>query len=372
MNVDVLIFVEDPGAANYVQPFPEMLSGRGLKVKLLSQGIAGDYLNRLRVDSERVPLGEDAAAILERYSPKVLLVGTAENPRTIGLRLVDSARGYDIVSVGVVDAGINAEYRFRGTSTEPLRFAPDWLLVPDRWTANRFTKLGYQKERLVVCGHPRYDYVRSVLKEWQKRDVDNLRTTLFPGWSKGRPIWLFASEISTGFEPGQFRHSSEYTLQGSGRYTERTKIVLEEFLGSLSELAERPYLVLRLHPKNTVDEFSEFIKHFDYISKDEDVLEVICGSDLVVGMTSMLLVEAVLMRRATLSILPRPLEKEWLASTRAGVTPYFFTRDELTSAIRNRRVPYPPESSKVADAFVEGSSDRILAFLTGILEKHRS
>ncbi len=372
MNIDVLIFVEDPGAANYVQPFPEMLSGRGLKVKLLSQGIAGDYLDRLHVDSERVPFGEDAAAIFKKYNPRVLLVGTAENPRTIGLQLIDSAKRADRVSVGVVDAGINAEYRFRGTSKEPLRFAPDWLLVPDRWTADRFTTLGYQKERLVVCGHPRYDYVRSALKEWQRKNLDDLRTTLFPGWSKGQPIWLFASEISTGFEPGQFHHSSEYTLQGSGRYTERTKIVLEEFLDSLSELAERPYLVMRLHPKNTVDEFSEFIKHFDYISKDEDALEVIYGSDFVVGMTSMLLVEAVLMGRATLSILPRPLEKEWLASARDGVTPYFFTRDELKFAIKNRSVPCPPEAAKVADAFVEGSSEKCLTFLTDILEKHYS
>ena len=250
--------------------------------------------------------------------------------------------------------------------------SPDWLLVPDRWTADRFAKLGYQKERLTVCGHPRYDYVRSVWKGWQKKNLDDLRTTLFPGWTRGRPIWLFASEISTGFEPGQFRYSSEYTLHGTGRHTERTKIVLEEFLDSLTELTERPYLVLRLLPKNTIDEFSEFIKHFDYISKDEDALEVIYGSDFAVGMTSMLLVEAVLMGKATLSILPRAQEKEWLASARDGVTPCFFTRDALKSAMRDRSVPFPPEAAKVAEAFVEGSTDRSLAFLMDILKKHYS
>jgi len=362
------MFVEDPGAANYIQQLPEALSARGIRSKLLTRGLAADYLRQFKVESEEVPPEFGAFAILKKHTPRVVMVGTAENPKTMGLDLIDSARGSGIVSVGIVDAGINSEYRFRGATGKALNFAPDWLLVPDSWTAERFEQLGYNRDKLVVCGHPHYDYVRSVSRELGKEDRNELRKKLFPGWSNGRQIWLFACEISTGCDPEQFRYSSEYTLKGTGRHTERTKVVLEEFLDSLSELEDRPYLVLRLHPKNTIEEFSDFTDRFDHVSKGGNVLEVIFGCDLVVGMTSMLLMEAALMDIATLSIVPRALEKQWLASTRDGITPCISTRDELKTVVKSYGIPgVLPVRAASVDSIMEGSMDRVLGFLARVL-----
>lgn len=370
MKVDILIFVEDPGAANYVHQLPGALSARNINVKLLTRGIAGQYLEQFKVHSETISENITALQVLERYIPAVLVTGSAENPDSMGLKLIEAARLKQIVSVGVIDAGINAEYRFRGTTNDALHYAPDWLLVPDEWTANRFALLGYKKERLLVCGHPRYDYVRSAANKLSKKDLNKLKKRIFPGWTHSRPVWLFAAEISTGCDPGQFQYSNEYTLRGSGRYTDRTRIILEEFLDSLSILDERPYLVLRLHPKNTIEEFREFADYFDQVSKEENVLEMIYGSDVIVGMTSMLLMEAVLMEKQTLSIVPRAVEKEWLPSIRKGITPCVTTRDELNGIIKKMlSIEKNPEHIKSSKLVVEGSLKRVLELINRFLRQ---
>ena len=49
-NTDVLIFVEDPGAVNYVAQLPAALSESGLRVRLLADGFAKDHLRERGID----------------------------------------------------------------------------------------------------------------------------------------------------------------------------------------------------------------------------------------------------------------------------------------------------------------------------------
>jgi hypothetical protein len=90
---------------------------------------------------------------------------------------------------------------------------------------------------------------------------------------------------------------------------------------------------MRLHPKADAAELEPYLGEFDQISQTEPSLDVIVGADAAAGMTTMLLVEALLLRRPTLSIVPREIERGWLATTHYGLTPCVTTRPAVRAGV---------------------------------------
>ena len=371
-SIDVLIFVEDPGAANYVAQLPATFAERGWCTRLLADGYAKDYLLQRGVYLEVAQHPAAAKQILASVRPRLLIIGTSENEDTLGLKLVAEARSAGIESVGVVDAPANAEYRFRGRSADSLAYAPDWLLVPDEWTKAAYVTLGYPIERVVVCGHPRYDEVRATGARLAEENRDALRRRLLPGATGDRRVVVFATEVSTGLNPQQYQYSSEYTLTGRGKSTGRTEIVLEEFLDAIQLVRPRPYLVLRLHPKNTQDDFMAYLGEFDLVSSDGSPLELIYVADLVVGLTSMLLLEAALLGRPTLSVVPRTVEMEWLPSIHIGATACVTTREQLRFILMDLLRDSLQGQRAGGDAIPYGSLQRTVEFVEKLLERAKT
>jgi hypothetical protein len=262
------------------------------------------------------------------------MIGTSENMDTLGLKLIAEARTNRIVSVGIVDALSNAAYRFRGREESPLVYAPDWLIVPDKWTKDDYISLGYPEDKVIICGHPHYDHVLSVKKSLEKADRDTLRKCLCPGIACSQKVVTFLAEVSTGLNPEQYLSSKEYALTGRGFSKGRTQIVIEEFLDAVKYIDSSLYLVLRLHPKNTLDEFKQYIREFHIVSAGGSPLELMYASDLVVGMSTLSLFEAAILGCPTLSILPRIDEANWLPSIRMGLTSCVTSREKIRSEIK--------------------------------------
>lgn len=326
---DVLIFAEDPGAANYVAGLPTELVKQGLVGRLFLSGFAVEHLRARGAGFDPVGAAEEASGLLSRIHPSVIVTGTSENPDSFGLKLIEAARFSGIPSIAVVDALSNATHRFRGRLNCARAYAPDWLVVADEWTRDAYIALGFRSDRVRVCGHPHYDHV---LKEkWRLEQVDRamLRKRMFPGAPHDCWVVVLVSELSSGLDPSQYRKSASYTLVGRGCAVGRTEIVMEEFLDAAADLNPKPWKVLRLHPKNTETEFVAYMGEFDQVSRAESSLELIWAADAVVGMTSMPMIEAALLGRPTLSIVPRMLEAEWLPTIRAGVTPCAVTQQAV-------------------------------------------
>lgn len=335
LSNDLWIYVEDPGAANYVAPLVTHFQAQGWRVTLWAGGSAYTYLSDRGTPCLQV-VAENAADLVSEFikcSPRLLLVGTAENPDTLGFKLIAAARDRAIPSIGVIDAYANAPNRWRGHSNHPLTHAPDWLLVPDQLTAQAYRALGYPPANLVVCGHPHYDWIRERVTQLEHQGRPKLRQQMFPNWPGDRLIMVFVAELSTGLDAQQYQRSPDYTLSGTGQSDRRTDIVLEEFLLARQALATPVYVVLRLHPKNDRTEFLPYLPAFDQVSQGGDPLAMVYCADLVVGMTSMLLVEAHLARRPVLSILPRAIERDWLPLPAGSDTQIVSDRTALRAAL---------------------------------------
>lgn len=366
-GTDVLVFVEDPGAANYAMHLPEGLAKTGITTRMFADGHAKTYLAERGMPAEPVPEGKGAVDILGSVRPRLLMTGTSENTASMGLELIARSRDAGIVSIGLIDAPGNALYRFRGTTDESTAYAPDWLLVPDDATLRQYAAAGFRQDRIVPCGHPHYDHIRETGKRLAGMDRQTLRSGCVPDVPSGRRIVTFVSEISGGLNAEQFQLSPDHTLFGVSGKRGRTEIVIEEFLRAVDSLSERPYLVLRLHPKNTTAELEDYLGSFDHVSMGGSPIDLVYVSDLVVGMTSMLLMEAAILGVPTLSIVPRESEKASLPTIESGITPCVTTRDPLAGSLDKLLKDQQPETDRER-FFYFGSMERIRDFVLRILE----
>jgi len=365
---DILIFAEDPGAAHYAAPLAAALAAQGWQAVVYAAGLAGKVLRQRHIPFVPVDGSMTPRSILAQVRPRCLLTGTSENPDSLGLHLIHEAQRYGIRTAAFIDAGMNAAYRFRGRREEPLAHAPDWILVPDEWTKNEFIRAGASPDRTLVCGHPHYDYVLNLSRTWTAKEREQMRERLLPGLQEQQPVVVFVSEGSERLSLLSAPPSpSEYTMQGRGKSTGRTEIIIEEFLAAVQTLPQRPCLVLRLHPKDHADDFQAYGAEFDHIDQASPPLELVFCADLVVGMTSMLLLEAALLGRRTLAIVPRPAERDWLPTVRQGVTPCVTNRSDLAMTLADLLQDGGCASAGLCPCVSEGSLKRIIDFVERIM-----
>lgn len=317
--LNVILFAEDPGAVNYISPLVLALMRTEHSILLLSAGVATELFQSKGINSQAVTNNDEAVRLFLDTAPDLLVVGTSENLDSPAFDLISAAKEIECVSIGVVDFYANAAYRFRGRTNHPLTFAPDWLIVPDEFTAKEYEALGFLKQKIFVAGHPHYDDLIKTKEKLEREGRDALRAKLFPNALADQMIIVFASELSTGLNAEQYQSSSDYTLAGRGSAVGRTEIVVEELLDSINRLIDhgfkKPYIVLRRHPKETLSDLSDYTHEFNLVSQGGNPLELIYAADIVVGMSSMLLAEAYVLGVPVLSILPREIEQEWLPLT---------------------------------------------------------
>ncbi len=363
---DILIYVEDPGAANYVAGLLEAVDRRGCVAELYAAGSGATHLRSLGTPFEQVSTDDAVATLLDRVPPRVVAVGTSEDVDTPAFDLIAEARRRGLVSVGLVDGPSNADHRFRGRSQEPLAHAPDWILVADAAVREQFVTLGASPDRILTVGHPRYDTVLALGHRLLTIDRPSLRNRYFPDASPDRPVLVFLTELSDGVNPDRYHRTPDYTLQGRGDVDGRTEIVLEEVLDAVRDLAPRPYVVLRLHPKNTAADFAPWLGEIDLLHHGgpaDSLLESLYAADLVVGLTTILMMEAALLGRPTLSVVPRPSEASWLPSIGLGLTPCVTEREVLRARLPDMLADGWAPRSAVADVVETGAAERVAGVL---------
>ena len=333
-TVDILLFVEDPSAANYAALLLPEFARQGWGIRFCASAVACGWLHSRGVRFQECAASADAVTLLRQAKPRCVLVGTAENPDTLGLHLIEAARRAGIPSIAFIDALIGAPRRFRGPGCDALAHAPDWLLVPDCRSRDAFVDLGYPQHRIVLCGHPQYDQTRALGEQWKREGgPPSFRKRLFPDVEPGRRILTFVSEGAERFGQSPQRATEEYGFTGRGTAKGRTKIILEEVLDAVAALPTRPYIVFRAHPIETSAAYDEYRLEIDYFSSGGLPLELVYASDLTVGMTSMLVLEAALLGRPTLAVLAHVTEVDLLPNVRNGMTPHVLNREDLRKVL---------------------------------------
>jgi hypothetical protein len=100
---DILCFLEDPGAANFVLDFPAALEARGIAFTLAAMGPAAASLRASAVPFVHLQDRQAAVAALERVRPRLAVLGTADRPDALNFFLAGECRKRGIPTVGILD-----------------------------------------------------------------------------------------------------------------------------------------------------------------------------------------------------------------------------------------------------------------------------
>ena len=339
----ILVTVQDPGSANVTaQVATRLMSDGKVVLSVLCFKFARDVFRRLGVPFKELHdfgLRQASPAAAERIlameAPDMLLVGTNEEIQSLerGLTVIAKARGIPVISL--LDYWCNYTQRFSGESPDGrFLYLPDLIFIMDERAKDDMLAEGFPPERLFVTGHPYLEGYVAQTRILPGRERTRFRKALrIPDH---RCLITFASETFG------WTYDSSYRFPLISGSRERTIIVLEHVLRVLSEIVQETglkiFLLNKLHPKNRLDQF-HWIRDLDLpfpvrSVKRMDNPALIQSSRLVVGMTSMFLLEASALGIPTLQIVPREVEERILG---ASADPRLIARNpgELRISLRN-------------------------------------
>ncbi len=304
---DIVIVVEDPGAANFIQYFPEIFSNLNINTIIFSLNLASKFLKERNIDC--IPVNDfDLLDRVVKLHPDVLIIGTSDNRDSQVLALIDVADNHSIPTLGVIDSIMSYQFRFSGRTDNALEYAPDWLFVPNEETHRCYAKLGFPEDKIFMVGHPRYMDVVKKKADFDSRGCAFYRNKLLPKKCSNRFVIFFVAEPEVPIE-NQSNIVGQFDLFNSD---ERCYVALNSLVRACQNKFPDAFIILRLHPKNRPSEFEEFKSSIGIISSEKDPLPLVYASDLVVGMTSSLMVESLILNKPVISIISRENDRNEL------------------------------------------------------------
>ena len=318
----ILLFVEDPGAVNMIIDLPIQIKSKGIILDIVATNFAVKILKDKKINFTQI----DDLVTLKKYLNQknyyAFLVGTSENKESLALNIIDIAKSQNKLSIGIVDMLSNASLRFSGLTNNPLNHKPDKLIVTDNQTFKKFLSLGMREKDILICKHPQEERINS------KKDFF---IKYYHHKKKSSKRWLFVSEGIDFLNPKESYYSEDYSFKGRGNCNWRTGIILEEVIDCIKDINFKPNLVVRLHPKNNIEDFELWKDEIEFDSI-KDPIESLWNSDVVLGMSSNLLVEANILGKPVLSILPRTKEVSLMSELESKIIKSVFSKKELKFA----------------------------------------
>lgn len=311
----VLLFSRDPGGANTVAPLYKNLLEKGYSVKLYGKDIAlnkyNDYdLNGIDINNNLSGISQDEIyKFLLKEVPDFIITGTSADDFTEKY-LWKCAQELKIPSFAILDQWMNYGLRFSKFGVSELKeyekekehiYLPSKILVMDNYAKEQIIKEGIEEDKILVSGHPYFDYLINKKETMSDKVIKDFRKTL--GFNEDDYIITYASEpISKTYNESD--NSEHYW-----GYNERT--IFKEFISVLNQVAQEANkkikLIIRLHPKENENNYNDFIDNIDnnisvIIDRKLNGFKVMCASDLICGMSSMFLIESAVLGRQIISI----------------------------------------------------------------------
>jgi hypothetical protein len=278
-------------------------------VTSVTAGAAFDAFRFMGVDAVNVDLpsresaDQVAADIVGRLQPSVVVTGATGGMLTNAI--LRKSRRAGIPSVGILDHWQDLDLRFGSEDgREPFAHLQDRLVVMDEEVAAQLAGMGCPPHRIAICGHVYLDW----LDHCARPDRAAARSAI---GVEGERVILYVSE-PVALDCGD---------RGSPRspgYTEADvlNIVLEAFAASESGAT----LVVRPHPREADDLYmAPAVAARAIISRAADPLDLLMAADAVLGMTSMMLLQASLWGIPTASLQPDRVGADDFIGTKSGI-----------------------------------------------------
>lgn len=355
----ILFFSRDPGGANVIAPVIKYITGRYQTI-VYAKDYSVSCLRSEGIDckdlSEEFPeITEDSVCdFIRKKNPKAIVTGTSLNDFTerylwkVGEKL-------GIPTYAIMDQWIHMGIRFSPFDYNGLaeyenhhifKYVPSNILVMDELAKQILAEEGIPEAKIVVTGQPHFDVVRSRYKSAvvNRSDYRCVRV-------------LFASEPKLADNEATYWGYDEQKIFA---YIYKTVCRLQRGLEKNIELLIRP------HPRENPVEWEAVIEKCNVdgagikvlVDHTEDTFSLLKSVDVVCGMSSMFLIEALLCNVPTVSCLIGLKQESPFIFDRLGIYKSCKNMDELYQQLE--AVICQGLSPKVAFPFIENATENII------------
>ncbi len=369
----ILFFSRDPGGTNAVMPLIEPLRTLGNEVLVYGKDAALSIYRRLNLDCadirDAIPSGREGETdkFVRVLGPDLIVTGTSSEDFT-ERHLWRAADKTGITSFAVLDQWTNYRLRLvleKQDSTKKdldqrALVTPSFFFIMDELAKAEMSALGIDRKRLVVTGQPFFDYIRKAGDKFAAQEIEELRRALTE--NRGGMVFVFASQPLTNI------HRQNGMAEDHWGYTERT--VFQSLVTCLGRLVEdleaRVTLVIRLHPKDKPDAYQDIIsvcpQSVDVVfDRETDSTLLLKAADLVIGMFSMVLLEAAILETPFISVQIGLKRENPLILDRLGLTRSILSDGQLEKALRKVMNGEKQEGPDLPFEF--GATERIVQYL---------
>lgn len=333
MKVPLIVSVcGDAGGANALAPVLELLrDDRRVALESFAYLQAQDVFARRAVAFSPIP--QDAAArwpaeIVANRAPQLVVTATSHNGRDYEKHFIAAARARGIPSFALLDFWSN--YRARLAAADgSLSYVPDRIAVMDAAARDALVEIGVPDDRVTVTGQPAFDSLAA-----RRAEFDAAART-----ATRRSMGVASEELLVVFASQPLRELYGAAAPDGLGYDEHS--VLDALVAALERLAEseqrRISLVIRPHPRESSVEHAA--RRSDAIrigvSALGDQYDAVMAADLVVGMSSVLLVEACHLGCEVLSLQPDAREPNILPAPAAATLSVVTDRRRMDAEVQS-------------------------------------
>jgi len=314
----ILAVAQDPGGAEVLAAtlvaLPQF-DNKNLELDILGRGGAVRVFESAGVafsefGEEAIPehWSQYVERLLHQTQPDVVLTATSSvpSPERVFIR---AAKKLHIPSISILDSWANYLDRFLepGETQMHESFLPTYIGAPNRFGHAEMEAFGFPPHILRVVGHPAINVFLSNAKRQQKEIKThirknfnlNVRTPILVFFSQ--PIEEYHRRRTPGTDPG---YSEIEVLMG--------------LIMAVSQLPDNPILIVKPHPKEPIEKFQQIQSANLYIMDQLDSDLLAMAADVVISMTSGMLVKAFLIGKQVLSIQPNLRGYDQCVLSRAG------------------------------------------------------
>ena len=326
MSAAVVAICGDPGGANAVAPVIELLRAEGrLTVRALAYAEAHTLWTERGLEHEVLTEQTTPAEVGGHLAAaRFLLTGTSANRHDFEKLFIAAARAAAIPSLSVLDFWSNYALRFRDRGGE-LTCLPDRIAVMDELAKQEMEEDGVPGERMVVTGHPAWDSLEATRAAFTSAQRRALRTRC--GLADGDWLILYASQPIPPADSGHAWFDREAAVDA----------LIEAIESVAVQQGKRALLLIRSHPTESESPFRHRQSTAIRIQTQAggDGRPWLLAADAVVGMATMLLVEAALLGRPTLSLRLGLAGVDPFPANRSGLVRAAYRRGEIPPALEN-------------------------------------
>jgi len=368
----ILIFSRDPGGTNAIMPLIEPLRAFGNQVSVYGKDAALSIYRKQNIDCSNIcdiiPSGtqNETDEFVRKTRPHLIVTGTSSEDFT-ERHLWKAAERTGIASFAVLDQWTNYRLRLISEGGDPMNeratselIVPSFFFIMDEFARKEMCALGLAREKLVVSGQPFFDYIRKTGDRFTPGEIEELRRELTG--THGGLVFVFASQ------PIASIHRKNGVPEDYWGYTEET--VLKSVAGCLSRLTEemavKVTLVLRLHPKDESNVYQDALAKCPnsikvVVDRETDSSLLLKAADLIIGMFSMLLLEAAILERRFISVQIGLKRENPLIFDRMGLVRSILTEKELDKTLRGILNGEKRQGPNLKFEF--GATERIVKYL---------